>query len=159
MTRFSAGLKKNEQFDPSADIIIANRQFVFNNKERLPKIDILICDEVHQCLSEATSEFIESLNCKIKIGCSGTLPRDEFQKWQIAGLFSKTVFVEDITTLQRKGYISKLKITLLKITDTVVESNDNLLFHRYSKVKFKPDEFGYSEIAFNESYNAENEYF
>lgn len=159
VTRFSAGLKKNEQFDPSADIIIANRQFVFNNKEKLPKIDILICDEVHQCLSEATSEFIESLNCKIKIGCSGTLPREDFQKWQIAGLFSKTVFVEDITTLQRKGYISKLKITLLKITDTVVENDDSLLFHRYSKVKFKPDEFGYSEIAFNESYNAENEYF
>lgn len=159
VTRFSAGLKKNEQFDPNADIIVANRQYVFANKEKLPKVDVLICDEVHQCLSGATSEFIECLNCKVKIGCSGTLPRDKYQQWQIAGLFSKTVYVEDITALQKKGYISKLKITLLKITDSVVENDNSLLFHRNSTVKFKPDEYGYSEIAFNESYNAENEYF
>lgn len=47
LTKFTAGLKKSEQFDRDAKIIVANRQFVFKNAAKLPKVDILICDEVH----------------------------------------------------------------------------------------------------------------
>ena len=62
-------------------------------------------------------------------------------------------------TLQDAGFISKLKITLLKITDKDVESNPKLLFHTKSEVKYKVDEFGHSDIEFNDAYNAEHEYF
>ena len=120
---------------------------------------MLICDEVHQCLADATCEFIESLNCKIKIGCSGTIPRDKFNRWKILGLFSRIVYQEDITTLQQKGYISKLKITLLKITDKVVEEDTNLLFNLHTARKYRPDETGYSDIAFDDANKAEHEYF
>lgn len=159
LTKFTAGLKKNEQFNTDAKIIIANRQYVFKNTTKLPKVDVLICDEVHQTTAEATKEFIERLNCKIKIGCSGTLPRDKYQKWQLIGMFGKIVYTEDIVKLQEKGYISKLKITLLKITDSVVENNRNLLFHTNSLRKYHPDEFGYSDIQFDEANKAEHEYF
>ena len=159
ITQFTAGLKGKEAFNPAAQVIVANRQYLFKNKAKLPKIDVLICDEVHQCLSEASAEFIETLNCKLKVGCSGTIPRDKYQRWRIQGLFSKVVYQEDITTLQDHGYISKLKITLLKITDSVVEGNRKLLFHENSEIKYRPDEFGNCDILFDDAYKAEHEYF
>ena len=159
LTRLTAGLKKNEKFNIDAKIIVANRQYLFKNKNLLPKIDVLIVDEVHQATAEVTKEFIESLNCKIKIGCSGTLPRDKYLKWQLIGMFGKVVYTEDIVKLQREGYISKLKITLLKITDSIVESDRNLLFNLHSYRRYKPDEFGYSEIMFNEAHDAEHKYY
>lgn len=159
LTKFTAGLKSYEKFNPDAKIIIANRQYVFKNTDKIPKIDVLICDEVHQCCAEATKDFIERLNCKIKIGCSGTLPRDKYQKWQLVGMFGRVVYTEDIVKLQDEGYISKLKITLLKITDSVVENDRNYLFHTNSLRKYCPDEFGYSDIAFDEANKAEHEYF
>lgn len=159
VTQFTAGLKKNEKFNPESQIIVANRQYIFKNKNLLPKIDVLICDEVHQCLSTASREFIELLNCKIKIGCSGTIPRDKFQRWELIGMFSNIVYKEDITTLQEQGFISKLKITLLKITDNNVANNRNYLFHEHANVKYKPDEYGNSQIMFDDAYKAEHEYF
>ena len=159
ITKFTAGLKKNEAYNKNAQIIIANRQYLFLHKDQLPKIDVLICDEVHTCLSTQMHEFIESLNAPIKIGCSGTIPRDKWNKWQILGMFSRIVYQEDITTLQQKGYISKLKITLLKIIDKVVEADTNLLFNLHTTRKYKPDEMGFSDIAFDEANKAEHEYF
>lgn len=95
----------------------------------------------------------------MKIGCSGTLPRDKFQKWKILGMFSKIVYQKKITDLQDAGNISKLRITLLKIIDKYVESNTDLLFNLNSTKKFRPDEFGFSDIAFDDASRAENEYF
>jgi hypothetical protein len=44
-------------------------------------------------------------------------------------MFGRIVYTEDIVRLQKEGFISKLKITQLKITDTYVESDRNILFH------------------------------
>lgn len=159
ITKFTAGLKKNELFNPDAQVIIGNRQFIFKNKNQLKNINVLIADEVHQYTDGASAEYIESLNCPIKIGCSGTIPRDKYKMHQLIGYFSKIVYKEDIVSLQKHGYISKLKITLLKIIDNVVQNDKNLLFNCSSNKKYRPDEFGYSDITFNEAYIAENEYF
>ena len=159
LTKFTRELSKNEKFNPNAKVIIANRQFVFNNKSKIPKIDVLICDEAHTCTAQASADLITSFNCPIKIGCSGTLPRDKYKKWQLIGLFSKIVYEKDIVGLQEAGFISKLKITLLKITDSVVEENRNYLFNLNPLVKYHEDEFGQSDIAFDDAYKAEHKYF
>lgn len=159
VTKFTAGLKKHEAFDPEAKIIVANRQYVFKNETKLPKVDVLICDEAHQTLSDATMAFIERIEAPIKIGCSGTLPRDKFNRWKILGLFSKIVCTEEITDLQKRGFISKLKITSVQITDSAVEADRDMLFNLNTTRKYRPDEFGYSEIAFDDANKAEHEYF
>ena len=159
VTRFTAGLKGKDEFDPNAKITIANRQFVFKNQDKLPTYDMLICDEVHQCAASSTKEFINSLRYKIKVACTGTLPKGKFQLWQLIGMFGRVVYREEITQLQDKGFISKLKITLLEVFDKTVESDRSLLFHCDPLQKYKPDENGISEIQFNEAYNAELEYF
>ena len=74
-------------------------------------------------------------------------------------MIGRVVYREDVTSLQDKGYISKLKITLLDIMHKQVEGNRSLLFHTDSKVKYHQDEFGQSEIFFNDAYKAEMEFF
>ena len=59
-------------------VVIANRQYLFKNNAKLPTFDVLICDEVHQAAAQATRDFIEKCQAKIKIGCSGTLPKDKY---------------------------------------------------------------------------------
>ena len=79
LAKFSGSLskkEKNENDIQTAKIVIANRQYVFKNKSLLPKFDVLVVDEVHTAIAESTKEFIESLDTKVKIGCSGTLPRN-----------------------------------------------------------------------------------
>lgn len=159
VTKFTAGLKKNEAYNKDAQIIIANRQYLFLNEDKLPKIDVLICDEVHQCCSQASEAFIQRCTAPIKIGCSGTLPRDKYNRWKLLSLFSKIVYEEKITNLQKQGFISNLKITVLDIIDKNVESNTNLLFNLNTKRKYNPDEFGFSEIAFDDAVKAEHMYF
>lgn len=159
LTRFTAGMKGKDAYNPDAQIVIGNRQYIFKNRDRLKKVDVLIVDEVHTAAATSTEDFINSLNCKIKVGCSGTLPRDKHAKWKLEGMFGKTVYTEDITSLQERGYISKLKITLLKIKDNVVAADKNILFNLETTRKYRPDEFGNSDILFDEAYKAEHEYF
>ena len=162
IAKFTGGMTKKEIAEndlSKAKIVIANRQQVFKNPTKLPDFDVLICDEVHQATAEATRDFIEKCKAKIKIGCSGTLPKGKFQLWQLIGLIGRVVYRENVTNLQEKGYISKLKITLLDILHKQVESNRNYLFHTNAKVKYHPDEFGQSEIFFNDAYKAEIEFF
>lgn len=159
LTRFTAGMKGKDAYNPDAQIVIGNRQYIFKNRDRLKKVDVLIVDEVHTAAATSTEDFINSLNCKIKVGCSGTLPRDKHAKWKLEGMFGRTVYTEDITSLQERGYISKLKITLLKIKDNVVAADKNILFNLETTRKYRPDEFGNSDILFDEAYKAEHEYF
>ena len=159
ITKFTAGLKKNEKYNPEAKIIIANRQYVFSNSDKLPKIDALFCDELHQCLAKATQEFINNLDCRIKVGCTGTIPKQKYNKWSLIGMMGNILYSEEITDLQKQGFITKLKITQINIKDMNVQNNRNYLFHLNPLRKYSPDEMGYSEIKFNEAHDAEHEYY
>lgn len=162
IAKYTGGMSRKEIAENDiikAKIVIANRQYLFKNSGSLPKFDVLVCDEVHQASADATRDFIQKCSAKIKVGCSGTLPKDKFQMWTLVGMFGRVVYREEVMSLQEKGYISKLKITLLEILHRQVEGNRNLLFHTDSKTKYHPDEFGQSEIFFNDAYKAETEFF
>ena len=157
---FCGALKKKERLEndiTKAKIIIANRQYVFTNSKLIPEHQILICDEVHTTLAQASQEFVTSDKSLIKVGCTGTLPDSKYDLNNLIGMFGRIVYKQDITTLQSAGFISKLNITTLKILDTNVLNNRNLLFHPNSFVKFKSD--GTSDIRFNDAVIAEHEYF
>lgn len=162
IAKFMGGMNKKDLAENDineAKVVIANRQYVFKNRQKLPQFDCLICDECHQTLAEATREFVDGIKCKFKFGCSGTLPQGKYDKFNLIGMFSRVVFKEQITHLQDQGFISKLKITLLDVVSKEVENNRQLLFNLNTTRKYKPDEFGNSDIAFDESFNAEFAYF
>ena len=164
LAKFSGSLSKKEKLENNintAKIVIANRQYVFKNRALLPKFDILVADEAHTCVAGSTKELIESLDAKVKVGCSGTLPRDLYQKWQLMGMFGRVVFTEEITKLQDEGFISKLDITLVKVRDKIVDKDTSLLFSLNTRVKFNAEavESGESDVMFNDAYIAEKDYF
>ena len=164
LAKFTGSLTKKEKLEndiTKAKVIIANRQQVFKNKHMLPKFDALFADEAHTCVAESTRQFIESLDAKIKVGCSGTLPRDLYHRWQLMGMFGRVVFVEEITKLQEEGFISKLDITLLKLRDKKIDQDRSLLFSLNTNVKFNVEAVanGESDVMFNDAYIAEKEYF
>ena len=162
LAKFTGSMKAKERRSQdlqNAKIIIANRQYVFANAKSLPDIDVLIADEVHQCNAEASREYILNLMAPVKVGCSGTIPKDRYRYWELLGMFGKVVYKQDIADLQDQGFISQLKITLLDVFHRGVEGNRNYLFHTNSLNKYHPDEFGNSDVLFNDAYNAELEFY
>ena len=162
LARFTGSLRakeKKQQDLQTAKIVIANRQYLYKNWKELPMFDILICDEVHLANAKVSKEFIDSYPSKIKVGCSGTLPREKFHLWELQGMFGKVLYKISVTDLQDQGYVSKLKITLLDIVHKEIESNRHCLFNVNSLHKYHPDEFGNSEVLFNDAYNAEIEFY
>ena len=164
IAKFTGGMSKKEKASnciESAKVVIANRQYVFKNKSKLPHFDVLFADEAHTAAASSTREFIDSLDTKVKVGCSGTLPRDKYAKWQLAGMFGKTLYKVNITDLQDKGYISNVDITLLKIRSKQIDADKSLLFSLNTSIKFNADavDAGESDVMFNDAYIAEKEYF
>lgn len=143
----------------SAKIIIANRQYVYTNKDALPKVDVLVVDEVHQATAKSSMQYILSSDAKVKIGCTGTLPKEMNHLWELYGMFGKVVYREDVNDLQAQGFISKLKITLLDIFLKKVNQNKDYLFHMNPNYKYKPDEFGNSDVLFNEAFMSEQDFY
>ena len=127
---------------------------MFKNPDIKFDVDVLINDEVHQTKPKsATMEFVDNINCNIRFGFSGTLPRDKYEKMTLCGSFGRVLFVEDIIHLQEQGYITKLKINLLKIFDTGVNKDRTILFHENTTKKFKMG--SNNGIKFNDAYDAE----
>ena len=162
LARFTGAMKakdKKQQDLKTAKIIIANRQYLYNNWKQLPMMDIMICDEVHTAAARVSKEFIDSYPAKVKVGCSGTLPKDKLGQWDLLGMFGKVLYKVGVTELQDQGFVSKLKITLLDVMHRGVEGDRRCLFNVNSVLKYHPDEFGNSEVLFNDAYNAELEFY
>lgn len=164
LAKFTGSLTKKERLEndiSTAKVVIANRQYVFKNMSKLPHFDVLFADEAHTAAADSTKKFIDSLDTKVKIGCSGTLPRDKYQKWKLAGMFGKTLYKVSITDLQEQGFISNVDITLVKVRSKQVDADKSLLFSLNTDVKFNKEavDAGESDVMFNDAYIAEKEYF
>lgn len=157
VTRLSSGLKGRDAFDPSARVIVSNRQYVFRNAEKLPKVDFLINDEVHQGKpNSSTIRFVDDLDCRFKVGFSATIPRRKYDRLSLVGSFGRVLYVKEITDLQSRGYISSLRINLIRLVDRKVAADRSLLFHEHSKRRFNASDM--DGIRFNEAYEAETKY-
>lgn len=162
LARFTGALKakdKKANDIHSARIIVANRQFAMKNAKSLPDIDVLFCDEVHTCNASSTQQFIKQLGAKVKVGCSGTIPKDKFELWQLLGVFAKVVFKEEVTNLQDQGFISKLKITTIDVFHRRVHADTNCLFSMNTTSKYNPNADGDSDIMFNDAFHQEVKFY
>ena len=149
--------EKRENDVSKARIVIANRQSLQDRLKEIPPPDVLICDEVHTCLAKSTSEMIQGVKAKIRVGCSGTLPRDKYKLRQLVGMFGRVVYKENPMDLQDGGFISRLRITVYSVFDRAVDADRTLLFHEDSAVKYVASDF--NGINFDDAARAEHEYF
>lgn len=105
----------NGVLEPDKNIIISNRQWLERHHGELPPIDVVIVDEVHQCLIyNKISKFIRNIPTPIKFGFTGTLPDSVHEKWNIIGIFGDILYTEKITTLQEQKYIANINIYAVK---------------------------------------------
>lgn len=157
---FSANsYKKLEKSEITAkQIIIANRQFLFNHGHEVGDFDMVVIDEVHSAsvATSQTAKFIQTLTAPIKVGCSGTIPNDLAKYWTLLDLTGPVVYKESITHLQDEGYLANVKFVTVKVKDNIVENDKDLLFNLNPKVRYNVN--GDSQIAFSEPYTAETEY-
>lgn len=156
VTKLTSGLKG---YDSDARVVISNRQFLFKNEDLLKeaKFDFLINDEVHQGKpNSATLNLVDRLPCRFKVGLSGTIPRKKHDRLSLVGSFGRVLYVETITDLQSRGYISKLDINLVKVFDRKVAGDRSLLFNEDSSRRFSSKRD--NGIRFNDAYEAEMKY-
>lgn len=126
VTMLTAGLKKNEKYNPNIKIIVANRQFLFTNFDMLPKIELLFCDELHTCNADKTVNLIKNVNAKYMVGCTGTMPSERYKSWSLMGLFCSIVYNKSMTELMNEGYVSKMKLFQVNIIDNNVETTETI---------------------------------
>lgn len=139
IAKLRGGMSKREKRENDvlkAQIVVASRQSLQEHMKEIPPPDILICDEAHTCLAKSTSEMIQNVKARIRIGCSGTLPRDKYKFRQLVGMFGRVVYRENPMDLQNGGFISKLRITVYSVFDKSVDADRNLLFHEDSAIKY-----------------------
>lgn len=140
-------------------VIITNRDFLSQHKEMLPKIDVLICDEVHTLSPESKSlEFINRIETNIKIGFTGTIPTGDYHKWILFGVFGTVLFMESIVNLQQQEYLAPLHITAIEVFDSYVNSNTKLMFSLNTEKKFDNEDLSEDAQRFNDAYNEEIAY-
>lgn len=106
-------------------LTISTWQSMMESKDKL-NFDYVICDECHRFASDETSDIIaKSINTKIKLGFTGTLPEDPVQKMTLLGLFGKPQNVIGSSELIDRGLATPVKIKSLIFN---YNYNDKCLF-------------------------------
>ena len=161
----STGKKKNGTFEDNScakgfkQVIITNRDFLSQHKEMLPKVDVLICDEVHTLAPESKSlAFINSIDTNVKLGFTGTIPDGDYHKWTLFGRFGTVLFKESIVNLQQQEFLAPLNITSIEVFDSYVNSNTGLMFSLNTVKKFDNENLDEDAQKFNDAYNEEMAY-
>ena len=128
--------KRMEQFASKAPIVIANSAWCNNHIQEIGHVEALIIDEVHRCTPDSVgfTNIKEQLaRTRIRVGFSGTIPSEGYNRWELEGLLGPVLYKASVSSLQDLGYLSKLRIVKVKITDKAVVDDDNLLFSPHSK--------------------------
>jgi len=161
----NSGKKRDGTFEDNSgangftQVIITNRDFLAKHKDKLPKINVLLCDEVHTLSANSKSiSFINSIDTDIKIGFTGSVPKEEYHKWTLIGVFGTILFTESIMNLQEQKYLAPLKIISLDVFDNYVNKNHELMFSLKTHNKFNKEDLSEDAQKFNDAYNAEIAY-
>lgn len=111
------------------DIIVANVQSIIKIEKLLPKIEVLIVDEIHDMMSKLPKAVYRRLkNCSVRVAMSATPFKfgetDKVQKYFVKGFFGpvlKTITTDNgvLTTqeLQNRNILSKSKCIFYEIND------------------------------------------
>lgn len=97
--------------DFTTAVTITTWQSMIDKIPSKPKLDFIICDEVHRETGDTVSSILkESVNTKIKLGFTGTLPEDQVAKMMLLGLFGEPDTVITSKELIARGLASPVSI-------------------------------------------------
>lgn len=96
---------KIKEFDKK--IIISTWQTLKNRKDIVPSFDCIIVDEAHGSRARQLSDILSISEAKYKIGCTGTLPDDQIELWNIKSYLGPVlheVYTSDLADLGHLSY-------------------------------------------------------
>lgn len=97
------------------NVYIANSQYLMLHGDELPYIDAIFTDEVHQIKKGSEiSKLINKVKINHKFGCTGTLPKEKIDQWQISGIFGPVLDEVEIMKLQDEKVLANVKIYPIK---------------------------------------------
>ena len=106
-----------------SNIIITNTQWLMLHGDELPYIDCIITDEVHGVKRKSElAKLIKSVKIPYKFGCTGTLPKNIEDCWEIEGLFGPVVDEIKIKELQEKNVLADVSIYPIKFHHMLKEN-------------------------------------
>jgi superfamily II DNA or RNA helicase len=109
--------------DLEHDHVISTWQALKNHPEIISGggFQAIICDEVHGAKGEVLQKLLikHGANIPVRVGCTGTLPKDESDKRTvIAGIGSGVVYTIEASTLMDQGLLATIQITQMVLQDT-----------------------------------------
>jgi superfamily II DNA or RNA helicase len=117
---FSIWTGKNK-LDNSKPIIVANNAIALSRideNEWIFDVDLLLYDEAHTCNIDngIYKRVIRNIKTPRKVGFTGTIPNDAFEKKCLVGVFGEIVYQKKAYQLRSRGYVSNCEVLACKMT-------------------------------------------
>lgn len=107
-------LDEKEAVFEADGLIISTWQSLYNNPELMENIEVLIADEAHGAKSEVYDTLLSNaVNCKWRIGLTGTLPRNYADKMSIMAALGKSKTYITPQGLVERGLATPVYISTL----------------------------------------------
>lgn len=111
----------DDELDSSKPIIVTNNSIVLSriqDNEWIFDVDLLLYDEAHTCSIEngIFKQVIKKIKTPRKIGFTGTIPNDAYEKQSLVGVFGKIIYQKKAYELKKFGHISNAEVLITKIT-------------------------------------------
>lgn len=112
------GVDKPLNYD--VDVIIVNNEYVIghylDDTQFVKKVDLLIVDECHKCKkANQISKFASKVHTKHKFGFTGTLPKENKDRWKILGLYGTLVVKKNSKELRDEEYLCDVSISAIQL--------------------------------------------
>jgi len=117
-------------------LVISTWQSLMSRRDVLDRADFIICDELQKYSAEVASSIIkESINAKIKIGVTGTLPEDTMATMMLLGMFGSPKRYIRACELIERGLATPVEIIsfIMKYSDNEKRLFNSLPRGQYAK--------------------------
>ncbi len=111
-------IKKIEKVEYESPIVISTWQSMMdeNRSKNLDNFDCAIFDECHTIKALEIKKIAQKCtNAHIRIGCTGTLPDDKLELWNIKSYLGPVLRDYNAAWLAERGYISKCNIHAINL--------------------------------------------
>lgn len=114
---FSPWTGQHEKQD--TEVIIVNTELLcarFHDHKELLTVDILLRDECHgnKAQNEMT-KIIQKVKTSNKFGFTGTLPKENIDRWKILGAFGPVIFEKSSKELIDEKFLTNVEVKVLKL--------------------------------------------
>jgi superfamily II DNA or RNA helicase len=101
------------------DVIIVNTELLcsqFGNFKELLNVDLLFMDECHKIkqLNKIT-KVVNKIKTPNKFGFTGTLPKENIERWKIIGTFGEVIYEKNSKELRDEEYLTDVQVVILKL--------------------------------------------